>query len=54
MRSGARRNVTFPALQYSVNDERRSALLRPISNTAAHDLVLEAYASYEQDVARTA
>src|SRR5258705_9074213 len=53
------RNVTFPARQYSVNGERRSfALLRPISDTAAHerirDLVLEAYASYEAELARTA
>ena len=58
-RSGARRNVTFPARQYSVNGERRSfALLRPISDTAAHDrirdLVLEAYASYEQELTQTA
>ena len=58
-RSGARRNVTFPARQYSVNGERRSfALLRPISDTAAHDrirdLVLEAYASYEAEAERTA
>ena len=58
-RTGARRNVTFPARQYSVNGERRSfALLRPITDTAAHerirDLVLEAYASYEAELARTA
>ena len=58
-RSGARRNVTFPARQYSVNGERRSfALLRPISDTAAHDrirdLVLEAYASYEAELTQTA
>jgi len=58
-RSGARRNVTFPARQYSVNGERRSfALLRPISDTAAHDrirdLVLGAYAAYEAELARTA
>ena len=58
-RSGARRNVTVPARQYSVNGERRTfALLRPISDTAAHDrirdLILEAYASSEQEVARTA
>ena len=58
-RSGARRNVTFPARQYSVNGERRSfALLRPISDTAAHDrirdLVLGAYASYEAELTRTA
>jgi len=39
-RSGARRNVTFPARQYSVNGERRSfALLRPISDTCSPRLV---------------
>jgi hypothetical protein len=58
-RGGSGRNVTFPARQYSVNGERRSfALLRPISDTAAQerirDLVLEAYASYEEELARTA
>ena len=58
-RSGDRRNVTFPARQYSVNGERRSfALLRPISDTAAHDrirdLVLGAYASYEAELTQTA
>ena len=58
-RTGARRNVTFPARQYSVNGERRSfALLRPINDTAAQerirDLVLEAYASYEQELTQTA
>ena len=58
-RTGARRNVTFPARQYSVNGERRSfALLRPISDTAAHDrirdLVLEAYASYQAELTQTA
>ena len=58
-RSGARRNVTFPARQYNVNGERRSfALLRPIADTAAQerirDLVLEAFAEYEQELARTA
>ena len=52
-RGGARRNVTFPARQYSVNGERRSfALLRPIVDTAAQErireLVLEAYAAYEE------
>ena len=46
------RNVTFPARQYSINNERRSfALLRPIADTAAQErireLVLEAYAEYE-------
>ena len=58
-RTGARRNVTFPARQYSVNGERRSfALLRPITDAAAQerirDLVLEAFAEYEQELARTA
>jgi hypothetical protein len=43
----------------SVNGERRSlALLRPISDTAAHerirDLVLEVYASHENNATRTA
>jgi hypothetical protein len=47
-----RRNVTFPARSYSVNGERRSfALLRPISDTTAHDrikaAILEAYARSE-------
>ena len=33
-RTGAGRNVTFPARQYSVNGERRSfALLRPMTRT---------------------
>ena len=52
-RSGSGRNVTFPARQYTVNSERRSfALLRPVSDAAAQervrDLVLQAYAEYEQ------
>jgi len=51
-RSGAGRNVTFPARQYSVNGERRSfALLRPIVDTSAQDgireAVLAAYAEAE-------
>ena len=51
-RSGAGRNVTFPARQYSVNGERRSfALLRPVLDTAAQDrtrdMVLQAYAEHE-------
>jgi len=51
-RSGAGRNVTFPARQYSVNGERRSfALLRPITDTTAQeavrDLILAAYAEVE-------
>ena len=58
-RSGARRNVTFPARQYHVNGERRSfALLRPITDTAAQerirDLLLEAFSEYEQELVRTA
>ena len=52
-RGGSGRNVTFQARQYAVNGERRSfALLRPIVDTASQerirDLVLEAYAAYEQ------
>jgi hypothetical protein len=55
-RSGSGRNVTFPARQYSVNGERRSfALLRPILDSTAQDrirdLVLEAYAEFEQEAA---
>jgi hypothetical protein len=58
-RTGGGRNVTFPARQYSVNGERRSfALLRPITDTASQerirDLVLEAYASYEAELAQSA
>jgi hypothetical protein len=54
-RSGGGRNVTFPARQYSVNGERRSfALLRPVTDAAAHDavreLILAAYAEAEADV----
>ena len=57
-RGGARRNVTFPARQYAVNGERRSfALLRPIVDSAAQErireLVLEAYAAYEEQVSIT-
>ena len=52
-RTGAGRNVTFPARQYSVNGERRSfALLRPVADTAAQDvvrdLILSAYAEHEK------
>lgn len=51
-RGGSGRNVTFPARQYSVNGERRSfALLRPITDTTAQDvvrqLVLDAYLAHE-------
>ena len=52
-RTGAGRNVTFPARQYSVNGERRSfALLRPVADAngqeAVRDLILSAYAEYEK------
>ena len=55
-RGGDRRNVTFPARQYSVNGERRSfALLRPIVDTTAQnrirDLVLGAFQEYEERAA---
>ena len=55
-RTGGGRNVTFPARQYAVNGERRSfALLRPIAEVSAQerirDLVLEAYAEYEERAA---
>ena len=54
-RRGGGRNVTFPARQYAVNGERRSfALPRPIVDTTAQhavrDLILSAYAEYEQAV----
>jgi hypothetical protein len=56
-RGGTGRNVTFPARQYSVNGERRAfAMLRPVVDAAAQDRVrdqtLEAYAAFEQEVAR--
>jgi hypothetical protein len=52
-RTGADRNVTFPARQYSMNGARRSfALLRPFADQNAQDsvrdMVLAAYAEYEQ------
>ena len=53
-RGGGGRNVTFPSRTYSVNGERRSfSLLRPIggdtsSQNGTRDLVLDAYAKYEQ------
>ena len=58
-RSGSGRNVTFPARQYVVNGDRRSfALLRPIADVAAQErireLVLQAYAEYEQESAEAA
>lgn len=57
-RSGNGRNVTFPARQYQVNGERRSfALLRPITDAASNervrDLILQAYADYEMQMAET-
>ena len=53
-RSGSGRNVTFPSRQYTVNGDRRSyALLRPVADAASQervrDLVLEAYAAFEQE-----
>ena len=50
-KSGAGRNVTFPARSFSVNGERRSfSLLRPIvdstSQNRIRDLILEAYAEH--------
>src|SRR5437870_8062947 len=58
-RSGNGRNVTFPARQYAVNGERRSfALLRPIADVSAQErireLVLQAYAEYEQEATEAA
>jgi hypothetical protein len=58
-RTGNGRNVTFPARQYAVNGERRSfALLRPIADVSAQerirDLVLQAYAEYEEETAEAA
>ena len=55
-RTGGGRNVTFPARQYSVNDERRSfSLLRPIADATAQDrireAILEAYAEDEEKAA---
>src|SRR5919108_4198106 len=50
-KTGAGRNVTFPARQYSVNGERRSfALLRPAVDSTAQnrirDMILEAYEAF--------
>ena len=55
-RGNSGRNVTFPARQYSVNGDKRTfTLLRPIADTAPQerirDLVLEAYAEYEERAA---
>lgn len=48
-----KRNVTFPARQYTVNGERRTyALLRPISdvgpNEAMRDTILQAYQAWAE------
>jgi hypothetical protein len=50
-KTGAGRNVTFPARTYSVNGERRSfSLLRPLADSTAQnkirDLILEAYGEH--------
>jgi len=57
-RTGAGRNVTFPARAYSVNGERRSfALLRPLADAAAQDrvrdVILHAFAEFEAEAAVT-
>lgn len=49
--------TTFPARQYSVNDERRSfALLRPIVDTEAQnrirDFIVEEFVRYEGQLAQ--
>ena len=59
-KTGAGRNVTFPARTYSVNGERRSfSLLRPLADTTAQnkirDLIREAYGEHAgAEVAATA
>ena len=56
-RTGNGRNVTFPARQYTVAGERRSwALLRPTagdpaSQNALRELILQAYAEFEEKAA---
>lgn len=55
-RTGAGRNVTFPARAYSVNGERRTfALLRPVADAAGQDrvrdVILHAYAEFEAQAA---
>ena len=52
-RGGSGRNVTFPARQYSVNDERRSfALLRPVVDATAQsklrEVIIEAFQEFEE------
>jgi hypothetical protein len=58
-RSGSGRNVTFPSRQYTVSGDRRSfALLRPVADAASQervrDLVLQAYADYEESATQAA
>jgi hypothetical protein len=58
-RSGSGRNVTFPSRQYTVSGDRRSfALLRPVADAASQervrDLVLQAYAEYEEAATQAA
>ena len=58
-RSGSGRNVTFPSRQYTVSGDRRSfALLRPVADAASQervrDLVLQAYAEYEDSATQAA
>jgi hypothetical protein len=58
-RSGSGRNVTFPSRQYNVGGDRRSfALLRPVADASSQervrDLVLQAYADYEETSANVA
>ena len=58
-RSGSGRNVTFPSRQYTVGGDRRSfALLRPVADASSQervrDLVLQAYADYEETSANVA
>ena len=52
-RTDPRRNVTFPARQYSVNGERRSfALLRPISDTAGQERIRDLEKTLTRDWVR--
>ena len=58
-RSGSGRNVTFPSRQYTVSGDRRSfALLRPVADATSQervrDLVLQAYAEYEESATQAA
>jgi hypothetical protein len=51
--------VTFPSRQYNVGGDRRSfALLRPVADASSQervrDLVLQAYADYEETSANVA